>query len=1549
MRPISDPALLAQLEGPQSRPVTDPALLQQLETPAPSLPPPVPPPWPEGTKPPPTSTLIPREPTAQPLPPPGTPGPEPQTGLPIITSEMLEKNLSQALRPSPYMQAALEGAGIGALSGGLPAAARVAAEMVAGTKAAEVAQPHIERALPGEDPLSAVGRWVLEQGAFMLPGLGAEIGAAGIRERMPVQPTLETAPAGPVPEQPALAAAGELKAPEPVPSTKLPDITPQGTGRTVRMFSTAEPGRTYEARYRVVPLDKLKVDDPSIQPRDPNRIARKQRIEALGRTLSGEEYLTGEQYLDRGAAIVGSDFKVESGNTRISGIRFARQHEPGLYERFQAYQADQAAALGIDPQELARVKDPVIVRERVSDVPNRMKFAEEANARVAAGMGTAETAAQDARNLSPEVIDALEIGESQSVEQALTSPRNAPVVRAFMETLPPAERATLLTADAKELSPAGLNRIKAALLAHVFPGEAGQQLTRNFLESTDTGVRNVESGIFSALPHLAKAEDLMASGARPAVSLADDIARAVGVLTRLRGEGVKVEDYLRQQTLGGRELTPFQEQLLDFFGKAKSAKQVREPLIRYAQMIRDMPPTGQAGFAGMEAPPPTTAQLWETAKKPPQAGLFGSERGAFTLPELLAKPAQATHDAAVWVGKGIAPTAFATDEALNAVFGKRGEWIEADRFLYNQMSRGNEAFWDRMIGQQGVGAIREFMGRLSRGERQPTEELQKLADFYRQADDAAALGASRFKEVPYLRHHFPGLFTKPEEAERWFESRGRRPMEGTKGFFNKKKWRDFEEAVAPKELGGGGLEPVSWNPEVLWRTYLEDVRKFNAARAWFEDRKDSGHLAWRPQGAPMPKGKAAINDQITKRYFPPDAVPVVFKRENLQAALRKYVQTLTRLSQRVSETTRTETTGSTTAEGKPTNVGKIEARVREALIHRGFSTGETEQFIGRLKSAGATGADAAKEVVREITERIKTIERTTAEVMNLPPEVTLKGRVATQKFIPAGEWVVDENEARVINNIFSQDFIRSNPGLRGVLLLNAKMNALQLGFSAFHITNEFGNSWGTKTGHVAAALARGKPLRALGQLARVPFAPLEHLIRGHRYWNDPGMTFDVLSPIRQGMQLTKPTGAFAPGSAWEEFARMVRQQPPARFLEIPGRRLVRTAVRHPFKGFGAVVDATMAPIFQYGVPRMKVGAYLDVLADEMDRNAPAIAEGRVNPKTLARQIVEQIDNRMGMVNYDLWAWNRTFKTGMQLIFRAPGWNFGYGKAGVQGLADIARGRFTPAAQFVVGTALATAAGAEIYQFLHTGKHVENVTDILFPRNGKLDQEGNELRIRFPGPLKDAWGLSNDLVGTVFNKMSPGLNILWRAFAPENFGGNKDFFGDYIRNRADPWPEQGQQLLTWLVGELTPFSLQQYQRIHGYRPEQLPPMPSPSFPITETEAEAYAGFTKAPREVIEGPQGRELSRLLQQHTRPMGPRTPEQKLMDERKRQAQEEIRAGGPRPTLDALRKEGAFPTAQALRQFILNAQRTGKQKMLRRLPKRFRPAELPSLGPTPP
>jgi hypothetical protein len=803
------------------------------------------------------------------------------------------------------------------------------------------------------------------------------------------------------------------------------------------------------------------------------------------------------------------------------------------------------------------------------------------------------------------------------------------------------------------------------------------------------------------------------------------------------------------------------------------------------------------------------------------------ESGSAVVPGVLTAPALALRETATKIGRAIHPTGFATDEQLNRLVTSKGEHIEANRFQYNQLSKGNEGFFDSMIGQQGIGAAENYLQRLSTGQSQAKPELQRLAEFHRKTLDAAALGASRFKEVPYLEDYVPGLFTKPEDAERWFQTSGRRPMEGSKGFFKKKFWSDVIQATKPESQGGGGLQLVSLNPEVLIRTYLEDVRKFAYARAWFYEAKNTGALQWVSEGTRVPDGWAKIDDQIVRRFFPKGKVPLV--------------------------------------------VG------------------------GEAKT----------------------------------------GQVATQQFTPAGQWVAREAEARLVNNLHGVDKIRADPTMRGVLAANASLNAIQLGLSAFHLQSEAFNAWATMAGHATSALARGEPLTALKNLARTPTAPLEYLVRGARLWNDPALREGVLSnipnvgrvdlnPLRYGMRLAQPTGAFAPGTAWDAFKKLYRR----RSLRVEGRPYIAA------EALFAPIDLASKPIFSYIVPRMKVGAYYDILANEIARNQEGLVSGSIDIKTLARRAATAVDDRFGMVNYDAWFWNQNFKTAVQLLMRAPGWNFGYGREFGGGMWDLAHGQLSPRGQFLLGMLFTQVSAAAIYQKIYAGKDIESLTDVIAPRDGGVDQNGLETRRRFANPIKDMSQImaarsfldAPSIAGQLMlDKAAPAPVDLVRVLRT-----NKDYFGDYIRNPRDPVGTQLVQVANYLKRNVVPFSVQQYQRL---KQEESSPLG------------AFLGTTKAPQSITEsGSSLSQLRDLAAENTREMGPRTPQQRELDDRKAQAKHELAGGGlETPQLDTLIDEGIFGMThdeirRNIKRFAADVGRTPSERLIRRLPKRVRP-----------
>ncbi|HEU4323297.1 MAG TPA: hypothetical protein VFS21_09100 [Roseiflexaceae bacterium] len=402
--------------------------------------------------------------------------------------------------------------------------------------------------------------------------------------------------------------------------------------RTTRAFG-ADPTRVYEFRYRVVSLDELVTSntdtgainpayDPALQPRQRDRAASQRQIDQVARRLTPEAYLLDFHQLDKGAPIIGSDRLVESGNGRTLALRRAREQHPERYAAYQAALRCQLAEVGLTPADLEGVADPVLVRERVTQVEDRAAFAREANAPPVLQMSTLEQALVDAQRLSNEAILRLSVREDQSIDQALRARSNAGFVRDFMGTLSENEQAVLMRRDGS-LSQAGIWRVKAAVFARVFPGESGRRLAETFLEALDSTTKNFENAISAALPELARAEGRIAAGERPAgLSLAEDFSKALDMLARLKEQEIEPHIYVEQSIMWERELTPLQERiLLDFDAIGRRPKAIREFLQGYARAVEELPDPGQVAM--FEAEPLTKEQLYDRI-----TGRAGAERKA---------------------------------------------------------------------------------------------------------------------------------------------------------------------------------------------------------------------------------------------------------------------------------------------------------------------------------------------------------------------------------------------------------------------------------------------------------------------------------------------------------------------------------------------------------------------------------------------------------------------------------------------------------------------------------------------------------------------------------------------------------------------------------------------------------------------------------------------------------------------------------------------------------------------------------------------------------
>jgi len=369
--------------------------------------------------------------------------------------------------------------------------------------------------------------------------------------------------------------------------------------------------KVYQFKYRVVDLDdvipshndNLSVNTSypaELQPRLRDRAASKTQIDNIAKNLNPRALLQDSGFIDTGPMIIGDDLVVESGNGRVLALRKASQDFPEQYEKYKAMMATMSSHFGISKSDISEIKNPVLVRERVTAV-DRAKFAAEANVGAVMAMSPYEQALQDSGQLSPNIISNLAVGEDQTIDQALRMRANDQIIKHFVGNIPSTERAYI--ADEKgAINQQGIDRLKLAIFAKTYTGDAGKRLARIFGESADPMVKSIENAMFASLPDMAKAEGLIETKQRESeLSIAPDMAEVVDTYASLKQTGLTIKDYLAQQAMFEERLNPFQKKLLEHLDDiARKPKQVREMLRDIAGKVVDAPTKGQIGMMGIE-------------------------------------------------------------------------------------------------------------------------------------------------------------------------------------------------------------------------------------------------------------------------------------------------------------------------------------------------------------------------------------------------------------------------------------------------------------------------------------------------------------------------------------------------------------------------------------------------------------------------------------------------------------------------------------------------------------------------------------------------------------------------------------------------------------------------------------------------------------------------------------------------------------------------------------------------------------------------------------
>lgn len=368
--------------------------------------------------------------------------------------------------------------------------------------------------------------------------------------------------------------------------------------------AVTERGSTVQTRYVAVEADSLVTshDDAlkankkfpqELQPRDRDRAASEAQIAKIENAIN-PELLAASPKASDGAPIIGADKVVESGNARTIALR--RAYASGKAEIYRDWLISNAERFDLDPAQVANLKRPVLARVGLGKY-DRAEFARQANESAVAQMSVTEAARADAARM-PDLM-----GLITNEDGTINIAQSMPFIRSFIaNVVSPSEHGAMMSSDGAP-SQQGLQRIRNAVFAKAY---GDPEVVAMMAESIDANVKNVLAGMMRAAPGVARLKELIDAGARHPIDVTGDLVKSVRQFSKIRADGMTVDQYLAQQSLFDSGMTPEVNNLLiGLQENARAPKRVAEMIGRVVDAVDQLGDPRQVGmFDTMAQPKP---------------------------------------------------------------------------------------------------------------------------------------------------------------------------------------------------------------------------------------------------------------------------------------------------------------------------------------------------------------------------------------------------------------------------------------------------------------------------------------------------------------------------------------------------------------------------------------------------------------------------------------------------------------------------------------------------------------------------------------------------------------------------------------------------------------------------------------------------------------------------------------------------------------------------------------------------------------------------------
>ena len=263
------------------------------------------------------------------------------------------------------------------------------------------------------------------------------------------------------------------------------------------------------------------------------------------------------------------------------------------------------------------------------------------------------------------------------------------------------------------------------------------------------------------------------------------------------------------------------------------------------------------------------------------------------------------------------------------------------------------------------------------------------------------------------------------------------------------------------------------------------------------------------------------------------------------------------------------------------------------------------------------------------------------------------------------------------------------------------------------------------------------------------------------------------------------------------------------------------------------------------VPAQKMTAKVLALKFELDRLAGRLTDESGKPiqrgdyaamekamsedaiRQVAGRVVQQVDERLGQMNYRNLFWNRSLRDAFQAMFASFGWQIGalktigggwfdthhlvappkilgpLDKAGA--VQDASFGRLSGRTAYMVGLHALIIGLCTGVTYALTGTGPQNFADLYTMRTGRKNTDGSDERIIAPSYIKDEIELRKHPMEMALNKINPALRVMGELVK------NRDYYGNEIYNPDDSPVVQGKQIAEHLATAFVPFSASGLQK------------------------------------------------------------------------------------------------------------------------------------------